>query len=236
MIAAGRFSFSALAFGTALIVLAPMPALSAAPVLFDTPAKILRLPLAGDPVNPGAKAQLSCFYYPHFMVKEVDLGELGSEQLSLIPIAASQKKPTCVRANAPAEKVVSPDDWTGYFWGVKGSYVFFSAEDGWNGGMGFAIFAAGEAKKIFEDAAKTWRSIKLTSGGLTMRYQRVFGASCSLLADRAACWKQIGQDTGIAGTNAPDCTAAYALEQKRTPAFATQVLRRSRSLPIPVRC
>jgi hypothetical protein len=224
MVAASRSSFLALAFCAALSGLSPAPALSATPALFDTPAKILRLPLAGDPANPGAKAQLSCFYYPHFMVKEVDLGELGAEQLSLIPIAAGQKKPTCVRANVPTEMVVSPDDWTGYFWGVKGSYVFFSAGDGWNGGMGFVIFAAGEAKKIFEDAAKTWRSIKLTASGLSMRYQRVYEAPCSLLADQAACWKQIGQDTGITDANAPDCTAAYALEQKRTPAFATQVL------------
>ena len=197
---------------------------SAAANLFDTPAKTLRLPLAADPANPTDKVHLSCFYFPHFMVKEVDLGELGAEQLSFIPIAAGQKKPVCIRENAPAEKVISPDDWSGYFWGVKGNYVFFSAGDGWNDGMGFAVFDTADAKKIFEDAAKTWRSIQVTASGLTLRYRRVYEAACSLLTDETGCWKQIQQDTGIATAKAPDCTAAYAAEQKRTPSFATQVL------------
>ena len=43
-----------------------------------------------------------------------------------------------------------------------------------------------DAKKVFEDAAKTWASIERTAAGLTMRYQRVYGASCSLRADEAA--------------------------------------------------
>ena len=224
MVAGGRELHRAVMAGIVLAGLAGFAGTSAAAGLFDTPTKLLRLPLAADPANPEAKAQLSCFYYPHFMVKEVDLGELGSEQLSIIPIAAGQKKPTCRRENSPEEKIVSPNDWSGYFWGVKGGFVFFSAEDGWNGGMGFAVFTAADAKKIFEDAAKTWRSIQLTASGVTMRYQRVYEAACSLLTDESACWQQIGQDTGIAAKKAPDCTATYAAEQKRTPSFATQVL------------
>ena len=123
--------------------------------LFDAPTKSVRLPLPSDPANPQAKAQLSCFYYPHFMVKQVDLGELGAQQLSMVAIASGQKRPGCKRENSPDEKVISSDDWSGYFWGVKGGYVFFSAEDGWNSGMGFAVFTAAETKKIFEDVAKT---------------------------------------------------------------------------------
>ena len=57
-----------------------------------------------------------------------------------------------------------------------------------------------------------------------MRYRRVYGASCSLRANEADCWQHIRQDTGLTGASAPDCTATYAAEQKRTPAFAQQVL------------
>jgi hypothetical protein len=211
----------------AAVILASLACLSGARAsagLFDAPTKLVRLPLPADPANPEAKAQLSCFYFPHFMVKEVDLGEIGAEQLSLTPIASGQEEPACRSENSTGEKIVSSDDWSGYFWGVKGGYVFFGAEDGWNGGTGFAVFSAADAKKVFEDAAKTWASIERTAAGLTMRYQRIYGASCSLRSDEAACWQQIKRDTGLSAASAPDCAATYAAEQKRTPAFAQQVL------------
>jgi len=118
---------------------------------------------------------------------------------------------------------VSPDDWSGYFDGVKGGYVFFSAEDGWNDGMGFAVFTAADAKKVFDDVAKKWRSIALTSSGIAMRYERVYGAKCSLLADKAGCWQQIERDTGLRGAP-PDCAAAYKAEEERTPSMVQAVI------------
>ncbi len=224
MVACNRRMLSALFLGAVLASLVCPCGANASAELFDAPKKLVRLSLPSDPANPQAKAQLSCFYYPHFMVKEIDLGELGAQQLSIAAIASGQASPDCRRANSTNEKLISPDDWSGYVWGVKGSYVFFSAEDGWNGGMGFAVFTAAEGKKIFEDAAKTWRSIQLSATGLAVGYQRVYGASCSLRADEAACWQRIKRETGLAGASAPDCTAAYLAEQKRTPAFAQQVL------------
>jgi len=199
---------------------------AAAANLFDTPAKTIHLPLPADPANPTDKAQLSCFYFPRFMVKEVDLGEVGAEQLSIVPVAtgAGAKKPVCKRENVDGEKVVSAEDWGGYFWGAKGNYVFFSSEDGWNGGMGFAVFDL-DAKKLFEDTAKTWHSIQVVEGGATLRYQRVYEAPCSIKGeDGEGCWSQIQKDTGLADTPAPDCTAPYEAEQRRTPNLAQQVL------------
>jgi len=195
----------------------------AAPALYDKPARVQHLPLPADPQNPQAKPVLSCFYFRHFMVKEVDLGELGAEQLSILPIEAGHQAPVCRRDNAADEKLVSPDDWSGYFDGVKGDYVFFSAEDGWNDGMGFAVFTAADAKKVFEDVAKKWRSIVLMPSGIAMRYQRVYGAKCSLQADKPGCWQQIERDTGLHGA-APDCTAAYVAEEKRTPTMVQGVI------------
>lgn len=205
------------------LALAALPGAVQASGLFDTPIKLVRLPLPADPANPQAKAQLSCFYFAHFMVKEVDLGEPGAEKLSILPIAAGAKRPVCKRDNADGELVVQGEDWSGYFWGAKGGYIFFSAEDGWNGGMGFAVFDAG-ARKLFEDAAKTWHSIQEAESGVTLRYLRVYEAPCSIKSDDGAgCWQQIQKDTGLTAAM-PDCGATYEAEQRRTPNLAQQVL------------
>jgi hypothetical protein len=186
---------------------------------FDKPMKVARVPLPHDPQNPQAKARVSCFYFPSFMVKEIDLGEKGAERLSIMPGAGA----ACRREQAADEKVIG--EWAGYFKGVKGDYVFFDADDGWNDGVGFAIFAAADGKKLFEDVAKgKLQSIELTPAGIALRYVRVYGATCSLAADKAGCWAQIKRDTDLVGASPPDCAAAYERERKRTPAMAAQVL------------
>jgi hypothetical protein len=168
----------------------------AGPALFDKPTQVARVPLSHDPQNPQAKARVSCFYYPRFMVKEIDLGEQGAEQLSIVPLSATTK-PGCRRENAADETVIAAGDWTGYFKGVKGDFVFCDADDGRNDGVGFAIFAAG-GKKLFDDIAKSLHAIDVIPAGIAVRYIRVLGASCSLRAD-AGCWQQIKRDNGLAG-------------------------------------
>jgi hypothetical protein len=197
----------------------------AAPALFDKPTQVARVPLSHDPQNPQAKARVSCFYYPHFMVKEIDLGEQGAEPLSIVPLAASTK-PGCRRENAVDETVIAAGDWTGYFKGVKGDFVFFDADDGWNDGVGFAIFAA-DGKKLFGDIAKSLQPIDVTPAGFAVRYIRVFGASCSLRADAAGCWQQIKRDTGLAGRRRR--TAPPPMRARRSERRSS----RSRSSPIP---
>ena len=187
--------------------------------LFDKPVKTVRVPLPKDPDNPTAKPAVACAYYPHFMVKQIDLGEIGADQLSILPFAGSP--PACAKKNAPGEKVVSADDWTGYFEGVKSDYVVFDAEDGWNDGLGFAVFNP-SAKKLFDDVQKKWQGVAASPTSLTLHYERVYGAKCSLMSGNS-CWSAIMKDTGLTGT-APDCAAAYHAEQKRTPQFAKQVL------------
>jgi hypothetical protein len=221
-----RLSVARAVFLIASIASLTLPAgtASAAPSLFDKPVKVVRIPLPADPENPQAKARVSCFYFPHFMVKEIDLGEKGSEQLSLVPLGGAQDNAPCRRENSPSEKVLA--DWDGYFEGVKGDDVFFTADDGWNDGTGFAIFSGADGTKLFEDVTKKgFRAIAATPSGVTLRYERVFGASCSLADDKAGCWEKIKQDTGLAGASPPDCIAAYRREQKRVPAFAQQTLK-----------
>jgi hypothetical protein len=205
------------------VLSAPFAAGAAAPSPFDSPLKIARVPLPKDPDNPPAKPKVTCAYYPRFMVKEVDLGEIGAAQLSVLPIPDRAAKTPCRRDNSAGELVVSPDDWTGYFDGVKGDYVVFTAEDGWNGGLGFAVISARSGKKLFDDALLgQFRLVAAGPNGLTLRYRRVYAAKCSLRADAAGCWRQIVRDTGLSGP-APDCNAAYAREARRTPKFARQV-------------
>jgi hypothetical protein len=182
--------------------------------LYDKPVKVVHLPLPKDPQNPDAKAVLSCSYYPHFMVKQVDLGEEGAEQLSIIPISRAQ--PACARANIAIEKVISADDWSGYYDGAKGNYVFFSAGDGTNGGMGFAVFTA-DGKKIYEDTAKKWSAIDLAPAGLSLKYARVYEAKCPLRAGADACWQKLKADTGVTDAKWPDCETAYTKAIKQSP-------------------
>jgi hypothetical protein len=175
---------------------------------FDPPLQTQKrtLPAVGN--TP--KTTLTCRYYARFMVKEVDEGEVGAAQLSIVPGGAGAAKPPCQRANLPTEKVVNPNDWTGYFKGVKGDYVFFDADDGVNGGLGFAIVSAPDAKKRFEDSAVgSLKSVGLGGNVLTLRYARSYSSECSVPHDGAACWSKIAAATGETGAKQPDCAAGY---------------------------
>jgi hypothetical protein len=212
-----------------MLVLAMLCALAAplafakdAAGLFDKPASVVKIPLAPDKLNPQAKPMLSCFTFKTFAVKQIDRGEVGAEQLSILPIAPGQAKPQCREDKAPGEIVLDGAAWGGYFKGVKGGYAFFDAADGWNGGVGFAIFSASGAK-LFDDTAKGIHSLKLIEGGVALAYRRVYGAKCSLFKDAPACWAEIKKDTGLTQATPPDCAASYKREQKRTPASAQQV-------------
>jgi hypothetical protein len=206
-------------FTLAILAASTAQAATAPDGFYDKPLKTVRLPLPKDPENPTARTQLTCVYYPHFMVKQIDLGEEGADQLSIVPGAA----PACQRANVANEAVIKSDDWSGYLGGVKGNYVFFSSSDGWNGGMSFAMFTS-NGKKVFEDTAKGWSAIDIASAGATLGYERVYQAKCSLANGDATCWDKIRTDTGITDAKAPDCMALYRAEQKRTPKEAKQVL------------
>lgn len=218
-----RGSMKPVPLALALFILLTPPAVSAAPSPFDSPLRTVRVPLPKDADNPQAKPKVTCAYYPGFMVKEVDLGEVGAAQLSILSTLGSASKPPCRRENLPGEHVVSPDDWSGYFDGTKGDYVVFTADDGWNGGMGFAVFSARTGRKLFDDALLgPFRLVSEGPNGLILRYRRVYAAKCSLRADLAGCWRQVTRDTSLSGP-APDCGAAYAREARRTPKFARQV-------------
>lgn len=205
------------------------------PSVFDKPSHEVQIALPPNPDSPGSKPMLSCFYYPRLMVKQVDLGELGAEQLSIVPVPLGREEPPCVRTNAKNEIVIDPKVWSGYFEGVKGDFVFFTAEDGFNGGMSFGVFNS-DGAKIFEDSIRVegrsfgFVSIKLPSDPksdvesvLTLRYKRVHVAQCSLRGDEKYCWSRIKEITGLAKAIPPNCAPAYEAEKKRLPEYANSV-------------
>jgi hypothetical protein len=108
--------------------------------VYDQPLEVRHVTLKPDPLDPQVKRNVSCFTCKHFVVKQVDLGEIGADRLSIIP-AAPGKTPQCRQAKERDEYVIPGDSWSGYFEGVKSDYAFFVAADGTNGGLGFMVFS-----------------------------------------------------------------------------------------------
>lgn len=195
------------------VFVAVFAAAGAAP--FDTPIDKKVIALPADPANPQAKPNRTCFTYAGFVVKQIDLGEKGAEELSIAPAAA----PACP-AKIAGEVILKSDEWAGYFLGAKGTFVFFNSDDGLNGGLPFAVFTP-TGKKLFEDSrlGDAFKSVAVADGALVMHYRRVWLAPCSLMAE--SCWKTVVAATALAGR--PDCTKAYRDEMARTPKFAKEI-------------
>lgn len=201
------------------VLVAAFSAASAAVDVFDKPIDKKVIALPADPANPQAKPNRSCFSYPGFVVKQIDLGEKGAEELSI----AANATAGC-QAKIAGEVIIKSDDWAGYFLGAKGPFIFFNADDGLNGGLPFAVFAP-TGKKLFEDSRQgdAFKSIAVTAGALVMRYRRVWLAPCSLMADAKGCWKTIMTKTSLSEAAQPDCSKAYRDEMARTPKFAKEI-------------
>ena len=97
---------------------------------------------------------------------------------------------------------------------MRGNYVFFDADDGWNGGMGFAVYSGQTGIKLLEDAyVKSLSALRLEGERLHLQYMRMYQAPCSLYADTGDCWAKVKEATAL-GTP-PDCTAAYTKHPKQ---------------------
>lgn len=180
---------------------------------FDLPLHVEHVKLPASKDNPGQKPEVRCAYYQNFMVKEVDLGEEGDEEISILP-----SKAACRKENVSGEWTISDNSWSGYLKGVFGNYIFLDADDGWNGGLGFAVYTP-DARKLYDDVALG--EIRVThadvpapqhipSGkGISLRYTRLHSARCALVGDTAqACWARFEQKTKLDATM-PDCRAEY---------------------------
>lgn len=176
---------------------------------FDKPVLKKTIDIGPARYNPGTHGKVNCYFFPDFMVKEVDMGEKGAERLAIVPTGKSKVR-DCSRLREPGEKVINPDDWSGYFMGVKGDLVFFSADDGWNGGMGFAIFDSKTGKKLWDDVALG--GIELAERAektVALRYTRIVDGGCIVPKDATGCWQKVSTKLGLTGAAAPDCNAGY---------------------------
>jgi hypothetical protein len=188
---------------------------------FDRPLQTRRVTLGPSPNTPGQQSVVRCYTYPRFMVKEVDTAEVGDDQISVLALPSPAGPPACQAANQPVERIVPDDTWSGYFLGAKADYLFLSAADGVNGGMGFAVFRADDpTRKLFEDLTTLdhdrirLRAISTAAADLHLSYTRLYAAPCSVPTDGAACWIRIVAATHVPATPALDCAAGY-LRAKR---------------------
>jgi hypothetical protein len=159
--------------------------------------------------GPGARAKVTCYFFPTFMVKEVDMGEKGAEKLAIVATGKTRDH-TCSRRRDQGEKEINSDEWSGYFKGVKGDLVFFDADDGWNGGMGFAIYNAKTGKKVFDDVAVGDLQLSTREDkAFRLAYTRVVQGECVIPKEQSACWNKIKQKLALENASAPDCKAGY---------------------------
>jgi hypothetical protein len=180
---------------------------------FDKPLQKKTVELGGATSSAPTHAKVTCYLFPTFMVKEVDLGEKGASRLAILP-ASKRNIPACSRLRDQTEKVVNPDDWSGYFKGVRGNLVFFDADDRVNGGMGFAVYDSKTGKKIFDDAALGELHFPESHSPehnkeTTIQYARVVDGGCAVPKDQAGCWDKIKKKLGLETASAPDCQAGY---------------------------
>lgn len=177
--------------------------------VFDAPVGVRHVRLKADPLNPQTKSEVTCFDYQKFVIKQVDLGEVGADRLSILPSMVGKKTP-CRKGVEPNEYVIPADVWSGYFRGVKADFAFFNAADGIHGGLGFMVFSLSGKKKVFEDTAqKGFSSIDAKTGLVKLRYQRVFASKCSVVATGDACRESIVSHTGVSMESLSSCNTGY---------------------------
>jgi hypothetical protein len=180
---------------------------------FDTPIRKIVVDFGPSPYYRPAqhvRNTLTCFHYSTFTVKQYDEGQKGAEWLSIVPSGDA----ACTRTHKEGEDVPT---W-GYFWGASGMYAFFSAPDGEDGGLSFAVFDVRTRRKVFEDSSvldhylKTLHienAFRITSRAdqvPKLNYLRVVRAECSLRKEQADCWNKVRAEFGIRQTDTPVCS------------------------------
>lgn len=127
-------------------------------------------------------------------------------------------------------------DWVGYFEGVKGRYVFFAADDGYNGAIAYAVFDSQTRDKLFvlnvemstndQPDKNNIHSLQLSDEALTILYRRAYSGDCSLYDGTSECWQRLQKELTLpADASSPDCRKSYEAAQKRTQAYAAEILK-----------
>ena len=64
---------------------------------FDKPVRKQRVNLRRTPDQTTDRARVTCYFFPNFMVKEVDMGEVGAERLGIVPVTPQSIGKVCAR-------------------------------------------------------------------------------------------------------------------------------------------
>jgi hypothetical protein len=176
---------------------------------FDKPVRKTILDLGSSPDQPDfpkLHIHLSCYYYPKFMVKELDDdGNKGSLRISVLRVEEA-KAPSCIRELLAGERELP--NYPGYFWGAKDKLIFVINDDGDGEGQFFIVYDAMTLNQTFRDALRfsTKPRFSLSVGGRSvMRYQRVFFPHCSLMKNGDICWRNVVMQTGVHSSPVPRC-------------------------------
>jgi hypothetical protein len=182
---------------------------------FDRPLQTRRVVVGPSPATHDEKKEVRCYTFARVMIKEIDAGEIGDEQISLLPVASPTDHPPCQAKNVANEHVIPSESWSGYFAGAKDDYVFLSAEDGVNNGLGFSVYRGADPSSLLQDSVKLehdrvrFESIASDASGLRLRYTRVYTGPCSVQTEGVACWARIADATHLPAAPPPDCAAGY---------------------------
>lgn len=190
--------------------------------IFDKPVKTDIVKLPKNPDLPENEPAISCDHYQNFMIKQIDLGEMGAAKIALLPADAACEDTTA------GEKVIK-DDMVGYFMGVKGNFLFFSASDGFNGGLPIIVYDATALKKLFdfstflgEDGeAPLFSKMEAQDKKLSVSFTNVYTADCSLYDADKACVDKVKAATGLA--TLPDCKKVYDDVIAGSPEYAEDI-------------
>ena len=186
---------------------------------FDAPVKQETIDLGQSRFrDEGVRNSLSCYYFPGLLVKEYDGGRQSSEWLSML--RGPEPLPKCELAHRPGERVIEKSEWPGYFKGVKGTLVFFDADDSANGEFLFAVYDSVTGQAVFEDSAYDLAEstfvaksapfsrvrVTATKTGYLLHYMRVAYAGCDLHYVGEPCWESVKARLALKGDDVPVCS------------------------------
>jgi hypothetical protein len=206
---------------------------------FDTPLQTSVVDLGPSPHYLGSSrphVRLSCFFFPHFFVKEYDEGQKGAAWLSIVPISTQDVR-QCTPSHASGERLIDNDEWCGYFNGVKDNFAIFNACDDAQGGLPFAVYDTKTGKKIFEDSAydsRVWPQkdkptgfdqlqVIVSSDKILLKYLRVVLTECDLRTETTSCWKQVRTKIDLKSAQLPLCTHYEGVTTRWVSMFAYPV-------------
>lgn len=187
--------------------------LGAGPLVFtagaEAPEKVERveLPPRCAVCPPG---RVTCSWYPGYMVREVDLGDIGAEAIAIVPRGGKRADPACGRERVRGEISITgaADPWTGYFEGARGGFALFRAPEPRGDAFAFAVYDVETGERVLADEAIGTGKVTGRAGRVGLSYVRRTVAPCSPLAEGEACWQRIRTALGVGG-EPPDCAEPY---------------------------